>query len=546
LKGNDWLIGVVMLPNSFNAVFDSPDERLKRDAKAMAGLRELLRFMDGSAIAPTRIRYAEHVNVTTSQLFDLCFLVDGMGENFPVYGVVPPASDFIRTLMRDTQHIAPNVVNWIQQSIAPAPSLQKWSTFGIHSFLYPDRDLIQTFALRFAGELYRAILTVPSAAADEGKQHAIAVLRRTKFGEMGVDLQLGKGLPAHPQDFGILRQKIATGIGDPPFPQDPILNLEEVVETTRIFRRVSNAAVMEECQRVTGRYLGREIDTAPQTVWGWINYQSEQIARRFAEELARQVRDIFYELEQNQPRPRNLQQKPYTIMTVSDFLDAAMATLRRLRGSLEEAYRTHTEKVIAGQQTDIFAEQRKRVDDKAQDLVPADGRDRTAQEEYIGEYQQLLVLEVWDRLMKGSTALAGRLQELVDSLWTMVGHPAEGWVSYVRTECQARIDSRLTQLMTMRAQFAEIKARRYFPSPNDRAEQAMYTKYVLEGGLLDALLREMSWTFESRQPDQLGFTPKQAVESYELLLHLPPVPGFDREQYEKSLADVATGRFRQV
>jgi hypothetical protein len=74
----------------------------------------------------------------------------------------------------------------------------------------------------------------------------------------------------------------------------------------------------------------------------------------------------------------------------------------------------------------------------------------------------------------------------------------------------------------------------------------MYARYVLEGGLLDALLREMSWTFESRQPDQLGFTPKQAVESYELLLHLPAVPGFDREQYEKSLADVATGKFRRI
>lgn len=547
LKGNDWLIGLVMLPNSFNAVFGSPDDLQKRDAKALAGLRELLRFMDASVVSPTSIHYAERVNVATSQLFDLCFLVDGMGESFPVYGVVPPASDLLLTLLRDTQHIAPNVINWMQQSIAPAPSVQKWSTFGIHSFIYPDRDLIQTFALRFAEDLYRTILTGPAEAADEGKQHAITVLRRTKFGEMAVDLQLGRGLPILPLEFAVLRQKITTGIGDPPFPEDPILNLEEVVKTTgRIMRRVSNATVMDDCQRETGRYLGQATDTAPQTVNGWINYQSEQIARRFADDLARQVRDIFYELRQNQLRPRSLAPKPYTIMTVSEFLDTTRTTLQRLRESLEEAYRAHTVQVVAGQQTDIFAEQRKHVDDRAQDLIPMDGHDRDAQEEYISEYQRLLVLEVWDRLMKGSIALTARLQELADALWTMVGDPAEGWVSYFHTVCQPRLTSRLTQLMTRRTQFASIKARRYFPAPNDRAEQALYRQYVLDGGLLDALLRDMSWTFESAQPDQLGFAPKQAVESYELVLHLPAVPGFDRDQYERSLADVATGRVRRL
>ena len=75
-----------MLPNSFNAVFGSPDDLQKRDAKALAGLRELLRFMDASVVSPTSIHYAEPVNVATSQFFDLCFLVDGMGESFPVYG----------------------------------------------------------------------------------------------------------------------------------------------------------------------------------------------------------------------------------------------------------------------------------------------------------------------------------------------------------------------------------------------------------------------------------------------------------------------------
>jgi len=548
-KGRDRLIGVIVLPNSFRAVIDEPGDIVKRDAKAFCGIRELHRFMDPST---TRIRYSSNVEVTSSQLFELCFLVDGQGEHldlgdsYPLYGFTPSISDLILATIKDTQHIEPNVINWIQSYIAPAATSEKFSAYGIHSFIYPDRDLAETFVLRFAQELYNRLLSPPAEAEEEGRELALGILSSFKFGEIAVDLEKGKSITSNPNEFGIFRVKIAIGKADAPFPEDPVLSLEEVVRVTAIFRPVTNAMVMQDCQNEAARYLGDSADTAPQTVWGWLNYQSDEIAKFFVEKLTRCIADIFYELQDDQHQPRPLDGKPYTIIVAGDLLQALLDSLARLKQALEEEHQRHLQRFEEGIQTDIITLQRRKVDETAESLMPGDARDKSAQREYILEYQKLLELQVWDALMRATSDLTERLHNLTDSLWQMVGDPAQGWISFFSENCRKRLQQRTTELISIRSKLSDIKVRRYFPSPNDRAEQAMFHDFVVETGLLNDLLRDMHWTFESTQSGQFGLSPKQDAESFQLLLHLREVPGYDKEKYQQNLTEVVTGRFRRV
>ena len=56
-KGTAVLFGIVLLPSGFDYIFRLPEEVRDRDARAFAGLRELLRFQDASTTKPTRIEY---------------------------------------------------------------------------------------------------------------------------------------------------------------------------------------------------------------------------------------------------------------------------------------------------------------------------------------------------------------------------------------------------------------------------------------------------------------------------------------------------------
>ncbi|MBD3181103.1 hypothetical protein GF312_02355 [Candidatus Poribacteria bacterium] len=548
-KGRDRLIGVFVLPNSFSSVISEPGNVVKRDAKAFCGIRELHRFMEP---LPTRIRYSSNVDVDTSQLFELCFLVDGQGQHldlsdsFPLYGIVPSIADLIMATIKDSQHIEPNVINWIQSLIAPATTSEKFSTYGINTLIYPDKDLIDTFALRFAQEVYNRLLSPPAEAEEEGQDLALNILSSFKFGEMTVDLQRDRGIPTRPDSFGIFRTKIAVGRADAPFPEDPALNLEDVVRITAIFRPVTNAAVMQDCQNESGRYIGDSADTAPQTVWGWINYQSDEIAKFFVDRLTRCVTSIFYEMHENKYTPRPLEGKPYTIIVARDMLQFLMDNLTNLGQTLNDEYQRYYEQIEGGIQTDIIAIQRGKVDRAGENLMPGNARDKTAQREYILEYQKLLNLQVWGALMKGAIALAGRLEELTKAVWQMVGDPAQGWITFFSDDCQKRVNRLITGIISVRSKFADIKVRRYFPSPNDRAEQGMFHDFVVETGLINALLRDMHWTFESSRRGQTGLNPKQDIESFKLIMHMPHVPGFDRQKQIREYTEAVTGQFRRM
>ena len=551
-KGRDRLIGVIILPNSFKAVIDSPGDVTKRDAKSFIGVRELHRFLAASTELPTRITYSNNISISNLQLFDLCFLVDGqspqldLGTSYPIYGFVPSAADLILATIKDTQHIEPDVVNWINTYIGPATNSEKFSAYGIHTLIYPDKDLIETFAIRFAKELYKQILTPPPGTEDEGKELAFGILSSVRsFGQMAVDLEKGKGIPARPEEFGTLRLRISVGIADAPFPEDPVIDLSSVVKKSWIFRSNTNASVMQDCQDETARYLGNKSDNAPQTVYGWISYQSNQIAKHFTEQLTRSFSDVIYEVRDGQYKPRSLEQKPYTVKVANDLLRTLLDNLDGLKRSINETHKTHLQKIEGGVQTDIIILQQQRVDNVAKRLSPGDGKDKDTQQEYIEEYQKLLNLNMWNTLMEGARDLAQKLYDLTYALWIMVGDPAQGWLSFFNT-CQNELEKKLASLITVRSEFGKIKVRRYFPSCNDLAEQKMFEDFVIKSGLLSDLLRDMYWTFESANPGQLGFSPRQDVESYELILHLPQLPGFDRESRRRNLADVTKGQFRDL
>ena len=255
---NTMLMGVIALPNAYDAVIGDPAGRRKRDAKSMALLREILRSQHAHDF-PTRISYTPSISVENDQLFGLCFLIDGVATDLslndvhPVYGVCAAVADLETALILDDRHIIPDLPNWVASTIGIAGMGRRFAAFGVHSYIFPRHDLCETLSLRYARDLYEMMVEPPEGAEEEGRQLADALLDSFCFTRLGMRLSRGEELPLMPPVSGSTRPHLIELIDDftlrsseaGSFPsgeaQGRLLELSEEVRTSRFpFRSVHN------------------------------------------------------------------------------------------------------------------------------------------------------------------------------------------------------------------------------------------------------------------------------------------------------------------
>jgi len=552
-------VGIIFLPNAYQKVFSDPTEAEKRDARGFAAIRELIRDMGALGTPAVRMDYADGVSVANEKVFDLCFTLDGGSGDFglrgiyPVNGICAAACDAVLAIAQSDSIRSGDIANWIGTYTDPQPGHQRFGFFGIHSLVYSAQEVIRTFALKFTLAVYQEMLTLrtPEERA-EGPNLANTVLEQVVFGQMPVTLAKGFPVPLDPPlpndpgrraQFLQFRQNFTVGDQaiDLSFPFQPMLELPAVVDRTRLFHGVDNDQVPPQCQTWTDNYCGKETDTKPNdTVWGWVNYESARIQERFKEHLLIAVKGLFYDLQTNKPLALDL--KPNSIMIACEFLRSLRDKLEGFNQALAQTYKHWVS------EQKVIEQQRQEVEARFQELQAARPRDRGAQDAYTYEHQELLELLVWQILVRGAQQLVAALLEMVNSLWKMVGDPAEGWIDYLEKSCQAAAQRELDELLKERTICAqEVTVRTYFPSPNGLAELQMYRDFVHNKEYVKNLLGQMSWEFYSERPQALGFVaPKEEVANYRLLLRFPPVVNFDKDAYTASLVSVVTGEFRRL
>ena len=550
--GGAMLIGVIALPNAFDKVLGDPMGMTKRDAKSMALIRELLRFQHTDGFL-AKVGYTKSISVENDQLFGLCFLIDGGASDLslrdvrPVYGICPAVADLETALALDDRHIVQDLSNWGNTVIGNAPMGKRFATFGVHSYIFPRSDLLETFSLRFARDLYRLMVEPPEAAREEGRQLADELLGNISFTRQGLLLSNGESLSITPPVDETTRRQARTLIKNftlktsdaASFPahttQGEMLELSRAVKTRRLgVLPVHNQEVIDGCQNISDEYLGRNGDKPDgASVHAWVNGQAEAIAREFGESLAYGVQGIFYD-----PRtkaPLRLNRKPYVLVVARDYLNRLMNVLKSLESALWDVYA----RSVDDQQ--VIEKQRKAVEGLERQLLESETSSHL-QKEYIHEYQKLLELQVWGIILKASYELAGKLRSIADRWWREVGEPSQSWYSLLHRTLE-HLDAEYRGLLSVRTDMANVKVRRYFPSPGSEAEDAMYEALASERH--SGVLEQMSFQFFSDSDERLG-EPRREDSAYRLLLNMPDVDGYDPKVDSERLYDVVKGVYTNL
>lgn len=565
---NKHFTGIILMPNAYGRIFATADEQVARDARSLAALRELIRAQGATLARRTCIQYAANIRVNNAQLFDLCYLMDGVGEDFqlgntlPRDGVCAAAADFILTWVKNETPWSTTIIATYKPGTATQPSEQRYSDFGVHSFIFPEKEVLETLALKFAVELYDLITTPPPEAHDEGKKMVEEMLNGIKFTQLLVFNQQGHSVYERPpirqeprwrDDLLTLIKYFAVGGDSYSFPRSPILNLADVVPTDRWWNSITNDEVINNCDKEEKNYLGREDSDRHQQVYGFIKHRSNQIASAFADALIRRIKGLFYDPKTGEPIPLNV--KPYTLAVLRDFLSTLDRYIDALRDKYQAALRQFDEK------EDVVGKQKNIVDDLAKRMQGSriDGdlqRQYVGEQDRLGEYQRFMELKIWRIMLNACIHLLDTLDELVGIVDNMVGRTTYAWLKYLERDCKDALSNRLNALTTARQIMAQVPVRTYFPMPEDAAEAQIYEEKVIGrnpdgsrppiGQMHTGLLSQMAWQFYAEADAQADWTPRQRVEAYRLLLVFPDVPGFDRMLYQQMarerLKDVQTGR----
>ncbi|MCS6923537.1 MAG: hypothetical protein NZM10_04075 [Fimbriimonadales bacterium] len=559
------LMGILFMPNSYGRVFSTVDEQVARDARSFAALRELMRAQGAQK---TRIQYAHNITVANGQLFDICYLIDGVGERFqlgnthPRDGVCAAAADFILAWVKNAGVWSANVAGNRIPQIANLPAERRFASFGIHSFIFPQTELMETLALRFAVDLYNHLIEPPPDAADEGRKLAEELLNGIKFTQLAVFLQQGHPVYERPpvrheprwrDDLLTLIRYFAVGGDRYSFPHAPMLELYEVVPTDKWYNSIRNNEVIQRCDEEEKRYLGPENSDNRQQVYGFLRHRSNEIASAFADALIHRVRSLFYDPKTNQPIPLNV--KPHRLVILREFLHTLDQSIDNLRAHYQHALRHYDEK------EDVIGKQKRVVDQLQQAMQRDPDPNGELQRQYVGEremrgqYQIFMELKIWRIVLNACIRLLDTLDELVGIVDQMVGRTTYAWLNYLERDCRDALLQRLNALTTMRGLMAESPVRTYFPMPNDGAEEQIYRETVIGstadgatpaiGQMHENLLKAMAWEFYATVGVQREWSPREKVAAYRLILSFPKVANFDLGKYQlmvkERLRNVQTG-----
>jgi len=550
LGERDRLVGILLLPNSYNAVQIAADTVRNRDARAFAALREMLRAQGVQGTATTDITYSDNVRVTNHQLFDLCFLIDGEGKGFsltnepPIEGVCAAAADFILSWVLNRDVFSGDATNWIQQEITPRDAFQRFSGFGIHPFIFPKEDVLRSLSLKFAVEFYDTLLTVPPEEASTGFNLACEILRCTPLTELVVTFYQGNPVHLNPPvaeprtartDFGVLRDKYNIRGARDHFPS---LDLDPIVRIDTLFTSISDEDVREQCRRAIQRIMGEPLSTDLRTVNGWLNTKNVDIQNKFADELLKTMLELFYDTQTQPPTPLPLHDRPYRLAILNDILNKLSQMLERFKEAVVNLRVTYIDSP-----TNVVAQQQARLDEIERQMRQSGKRiNQDLQRKYVREAEILLELLAWRESILHLLSLLENIQRLVEHHRNNIGASSYSWMQLFQTY-RDTLAGQLENLMAERKKREEIPVRTYFPKAGDKSEEQLYHDRVVAINLHRTLLSQMHWEVvvevEVAEPTALD-----RAMAAELILVIPEVPGFDRRQYAeqvRTLRNLATG-----
>lgn len=530
--------------NSYNSVQIANDAVRNRDARAFAALREALRAFGLTGTAKTDVIYSDQVRVSNPQLFDMCFLVDGEGVHLslatemPINGVCAAATDFILSCVRNCDDFGGNASNWISQDVNPRDAFQRFSGFGIHSFIFPKEDVIRALSLRFAVEFYHKLLTVPPEKVSEGFNKACEILRCTPLTELVVSYHQQNPVHLEPPiaeprtaraNFEILRNRYNIhGTRD----HFPSLDLDPIVRIDGPFTSISDEDVREQCRRAIDRIMGDQNSTDPRTVHGWLNTKNRAILNEFAEKLLTTIVELFYDTATEPPKPRPLSDEPYRLALLNDILNYLVSRDKEKPGMVEK-FKAEVERLrgrYIDSPTNVIVQQQARVQEIERQMRQSGKRiNRHLQERYRQEAEILLELLAWRETTLHLVQLLGQIEGLVDYHRENIGASAYSWMQLFQTY-RNTLAGQLENLMREREAREKVPVRHYFPKAGDKAEEQLYHDRAVQTNLHNTLLSQMHWEVVV-QTSIAEPTPFDRAMAAELILVVPNVPGFDRTKY---------------
>lgn len=477
------------LPNTFDQVLTSPQQRRDLYAKYFSGLRNFGRFMRGNQQYPDIIQYTDLITVRSSTIVDVPFLIDGdhtpskFNDVKPNIGVVPAMADFLVTLISDNLSsgaIAPQITNWAGGVLGAAEPIDKYASFGTASLQFSHSEVLETFTYRLVFQLYDDILTPIGAEVNRGQTVANQVLNSITFTQPAAagssnDATSQSCEPARFRDLGARMRRGDTK--DRPFSRQ---QLEKNVQLTNWVGMARSAEdVVVDVQRAS--------NAAQEVIRKYIEAQSDYIHGAFTSAIESAAFEFFYSQREGVREARTLAMAPNSIVHAAEMIAAIREGLGRFRAIVKRAYDQHS--LPEGPSAASLMSRAQGKADDAKKKFIADKSKANAQK-YLAAAQALLDIETWTKLCAGTEQLLIELGTTANELWNVVGRSSAGWVN-VLSRYRELVSDRHDECLNRRRQFDEMRLRRYVPKTGGRAEDALFEKVAVAH--LDNLKRQMRW-----------------------------------------------------
>lgn len=514
------------MSNIYQYVFSSPGPKLGLNAKGFAGVMNLERMMAGSTAFPVIQRYSDLIVTHNALAPDVPFLVDGevaqsllVGVH-PAVGLVPAVEDFIMSLVRDQSgaqsYLQPDVINWINR-IGTASPENRFNRFGVSSLRYASFEVLEAFRYRFAFTLLDEILDSTGGAKQKGATEAKSLL--SEGGRFTTMVSGPEAVSLDPQKFRALASEISFPLpisARLPFPKE---KLADTVPHGGIWP--FHKAPVE-----VAKAAGSRMNALLNQVDEWSEKQRARLVDFFLKRLEERTTGIFYDSQNGNLVPRTLAQSPSSIVICAKMLE-----------NLQELFQRHSEYVQSqytallypnGTQNPSLINVGQQKVNEAEDKMNRDDTNQN-QETYLRRCQDLLELQVWDRLISTVQGINEDIREKGGHLLREVGSSAGGWVDVLRQQKDV-IESEYDSVIDRRRKLDEFRLRRYLPKTAGRAEDALFAE--IASSLLDRLKGQMSWEF----------TVDVRNGKFNILLAMPEVEGFDQQAAESYLRNLFGGQ----
>jgi hypothetical protein len=524
----DMMFNVLPMPTTYHQLATSTGQKQQMNAQNFAGMINLMRFMSARSGFPTIIQYSDMITVRNEAIMNIPFLIDGdtdearLNDVPPRLGVVPAVSDFIITLIKDnmlTSAIQPRCTDWSQTYIGNADISEKYAAFGCSSIRYAYKEILNTFSYRFTVALYNSMLDPMGGDIGKGANLANSILTGITFTQMVADPNVTPcSAPTPPDckpDFKALGTKIRTGKSiDAPFIYAGRNFIEQVPHAGFIFGKEA-IDVKKQTEKLMNRLQ--------EDVVSWISRQRTNIDNLYLDCLEKEVKNIFYNIEDEKITPKTLQHSPCSVVIARDMLAVLRTKLETFKTYVSSQYENNLYPTGSRKVNIISAHLA-----KLNEIEKKIGKDKASQEAYLKEAQRHIDIEVWSLLMQGIINIATDLLNQTHILWNKIGDDADGWVKLLE-DYRIVMKEKHQADIARRKEFDDMRLRKYVPTTAGATEDQLFME-VAEPAL-EALKARMSWQFavEPHNPDR-----------YSLLMNSPLVQGYNMNQALSDLQDVIT------